>query len=336
MIIERRDSSIRKVASAALGGASIEWYDFFIYGTAAALVFPALFFPSTMPPLVAQLAAFSTFAIGFIARPLGGALFGHFGDRSGRKKALVVALILMGVATCLIGVLPTYAQVGSLAPIGLVFLRLIQGLALGGQWGGAVLLVTESAPEGKRGFYGAFAQAGVPVGVVLANLMFLVIVKLVSPEAFQAWGWRIPFLLSGALVALAIYVQFRLEESPAYKELASGRSSETATKPRSPIVAVLLKFPSRILLAGAAFVAMNACFYIMITFAMSYGTIELGFDRSALLMAVLIGSVFMIPALFVAAAWSDRWGRIGVYAIGAVLSGIWAFAFFPLLQTGVE
>ena len=185
-IDEHTKSNMRKVALTSLAGTSIEWYDFFLYGTAAALVFPILFFPADMPPMVALIASFSTFAVGFLARPLGGIIFGHYGDRVGRKKVLVIALLMMGVATTLIGLLPSYALVGPLAPILLVILRFVQGLAIGGQWGGAMLLVTETAPATKRGWYGAYAQAGAPIGVILANLAFLIISYTVSEEAFMS------------------------------------------------------------------------------------------------------------------------------------------------------
>ena len=202
------ESAIRKVALMACAGSSIEWYDFFIYGTAAALVFPALFFPNSSP-LAGTLLSFSTFAVGFVARPIGGAIFGHFGDKVGRKKALVTALLMMGVATMLIGLLPSFATIGVLAPILLVVLRFTQGLAVGGQWGGAVLLATESAPKHRRGFYGSFAQIGVPVGVILANLTFL-LVSSATGDAFAVWGWRIPFLLSAVLIGIGMYIQLKL------------------------------------------------------------------------------------------------------------------------------
>ena len=188
------ERSIRKVALTALAGTSIEWYDFFLYGTAAALVFPTAFFPAGMPPAIALLASFSTFAVGFIARPVGGIIFGHYGDRLGRKKALVVALVLMGAATTLIGCLPTYASIGAAAPLLLIVLRFAQGIAIGGQWGGAVLIATENAPPERRGFYGSFAQVGAPVGVILANLAFLLMSANTSPDAFMQWGWRVPFV----------------------------------------------------------------------------------------------------------------------------------------------
>ena len=196
---QNQESNIRKVALTALAGTSIEWYDFFLYGAAAALIFPKAFFPEATPT-TALLLSFGSFAVGFIARPVGGIIFGHFGDRIGRKRTLVLALVLMGTASTLIGLLPTYAMIGVAAPILLTILRFAQGLAIGGQWGGAMLLVTESAPDDKRGFYGAFAQAGAPVGVILANLAFITISAMVSDEFFNTWGWRIPFISSAVLI----------------------------------------------------------------------------------------------------------------------------------------
>ena len=210
--------SMRKVALTALAGTSIEWYDFFLYATAAALVFPAAFFPESTPTM-GLILSFGTFAFGFIARPVGGILFGHFGDRIGRKRTLVIALMLMGVASTLIGLLPTYANIGIAAPIILTVLRFVQGLAIGGQWGGAMLLVTESAPADQRGYYGAYAQAGAPVGVILANLAFIIISASVSEEFFQAWGWRIPFLASVLLIGISMYVQLHIVYTDEFKEL---------------------------------------------------------------------------------------------------------------------
>ena len=207
---EPQSNSIRKVALTSLAGTSIEWYDFFLYGTAAAIIFPKAFFPADMPPMIALIASFSTFAVGFLARPLGGIVFGHFGDRVGRKQTLVIALMIMGASTTLIGLLPTYQTIGYLAPLVLVLLRFIQGLAIGGQWGGAMLLVTESAPADKRGWYGAYAQAGAPIGVILANLAFLGVSGSMSEAAFMDWGWRLPFLASILLIGVSLYVQLNL------------------------------------------------------------------------------------------------------------------------------
>jgi metabolite-proton symporter len=327
--------SIFKVALTASAGATIEWYDFFIYGTAAALVFPKLFFPSDIPAYVAQIAAFSTFAVGFLARPVGGVFFGHFGDRVGRKRALAVALVAMGLATAAIGFLPSYATAGVLAPILLVLLRFIQGFAVGGQWGGAALLAIESAPASRQGFYGSFAQIGVPLGVLLANVVFLVMGARVAPDAFLDWGWRVPFLASFVLVGIGAYVQFSIEESAEFDEVVHQRQAAGAPRAaRSPVLSVIASHPSEVLLAGGAFVANNTCFYVAITYAVAYGTATLHLSKTLMLAAVMVGSVIMTPAL-VACGWiSDHWGRRPPFMLGAALTGVWAFAFFPLIETG--
>lgn len=324
-----KDQSVTRVALTSLAGTSIEWYDFFLYGTAAALVFPTLFFPSTLPPSVALIASFSTFAVGFIARPIGAVIFGHFGDRAGRKAALVVALLTMGTGSTLIGCLPAYESVGILAPILLVVLRFIQGLAIGGQWGGAMLLITESAPPGKRGFYGSFAQAGVPVGVVLANLAFLISSTTLSSGDFIAWGWRIPFLLSIVLVGLGLFVKFRIDDSVAF------RSVRPAAAQRSPIIEAFKRHPRQILLAAGAFISSNLIFYIMITFVLAYGSAAgIEVSRATMLTAVLISMGVMLPSLFLFGALSDRYGRRRIFMLGAFLTALWSFALFPLIETG--
>jgi MFS family permease len=316
-----------RTAIMASAGAAIEWYDFFIYGTAAALVFPRLFFPADLPPLVAQIAAFSTFAVGFIARPVGGAVFGHYGDILGRKRALVAAMFMMGLATTAIGLLPGYAQIGVLAPLLLVIFRFVQGLAVGGQWGGAALLAIESAPPHRRGLYGSFVQVGVPLGVVLANAVLLVISALSSDRGFMAWGWRIGFLGSIALIFIGLAIQLgALEPGHAAKAPAP------AARGSSPIAQAIRGHWREILLAGGAFVANNTCFYVAITYAVAYGTTTVGIARDILLFAVLAASVLMIPVLIGCGALSDRFGRRGVFLLGAVLSGIWAFAVFPLVD----
>jgi len=347
MTVSSKESAMRRVAATSLAGTSIEWYDFFIYGTAAALVFPRAFFPADLPPLVALIAAFGTFAVGFIARPFGGVLFGHYGDLFGRKKALVSALLMMGVATTLIGFLPTYSSIGIAAPLGLTLLRFVQGLAVGGQWGGAMLLVTENAPADKRGFYGAFAQAGAPLGLVLANIAFLVVSGSLSDEAFISWGWRIPFILSIALIALSLYVQLSLEDTPAFKALQDIQAERTehdhegghavnAPVRRSPILEVIRLQPREIVLAAGAFLAVQVTFYILVAFVVAYGTnpAGLGLSRDMMLTVVLIASLVQIPVLFLAASYSDRHGRRGIYMLGAILGGCWAFALFPLINTG--
>ncbi|HEY5645767.1 MAG TPA: MFS transporter, partial [Pseudomonadales bacterium] len=340
--------SMRRVAITALAGTSIEWFDFFLYGTAAAIVFPTVFFSEDMPYFVSLMASFSTFAIGFLARPIGGIVFGHFGDRLGRKKALVTALMLMGAATTLIGLLPSYAAIGALAPLLLMVLRFAQGLAVGGQWGGAMLLVTENAPANERGFYGAFAQAGAPVGLILANAAFLAVTATVSQEAFMEWGWRIPFVASIALIGLSLYVQLRLEDTPAFKDLEARKAGQHQAKlsdsdaaaiaiaRQSPVLEALVTYPKQIALAAGAFLAVQVTFYILISFVIAYGTNPAGLalSRDTMLLAVLISSALQLPTLFLASIYSDRHGRRGVYMLGAALLGVWAFLIFPLIDTG--
>lgn len=329
------DSTLR-LALTSMGASGVEWYDFFVYGTAAALVFPRLFFSPELSPLVAQLAAFSTFAVGFIARPLGGVVFGHFGDLHGRKKALVVALMTMGVSTLLVGLLPTYATAGAWAPLMLILLRFVQGFAVGGQWGAAALIAIENAPEGRRGLFGSFVQIGVPAGVVLANVAFLVCNGLMSQQAFETWGWRVPFLFSIVVVGLALYVQLQMQESREFAALAAARSKndDEPARHRSPIRQVIASSWRVILLAGGAFIASNACFYVIITWVISYATSTLSLPRELILGCIMFGSLCMIPALILVAHVSDRIGRYGLFRAGCLTTGLWSFAFFPLLETG--
>jgi len=327
-------SNIQKVALTSLAGTSIEWYDFFLYGASAALIFPTVFFGETTPS-TALILSLLTFAAGFIARPIGGIIFGHYGDKVGRKKTLVIALVLMGVSSTLIGLLPTYAMIGVAAPILLTTLRFAQGLAIGGQWGGAMLLVTESAPANQRGYYGAFAQAGVPVGVILANLAFIVTSSMVSEESFFAWGWRIPFLASAILIGISMYIQLNLEDTKAFKELEESRKVGTRVEIKSsPIIEAIKKYPSKIVLAAGAFLSIQVTFYILIAFLLAYGVASTEVTRDDMLIAVLIGSGIMIPFQFFFSAYSDRHGRRGVFMLGAILTAVWSFAIFPLVDTG--
>ena len=330
-------SNMRKVALTALAGTSIEWYDFFLYGAAAALIFPTAFF-GEVPATTALILSLLTFAAGFIARPIGGIIFGHFGDKIGRKKTLISALMLMGVSSTLIGLLPTYAMIGALAPILLTILRFAQGLAIGGQWGGAMLLVTESAPSNQRGYYGAFAQAGAPIGVILANLALIITSALVSDEFFNTWGWRIPFLASAVLILVSMYIQLNLEDTKAFKELAVHRNeqanNEKTAIQKSPIIEAVRKYPKRIMLAAGAFINIQVTFYILIAFLLAYGVQSTGMERDDMLTSVLIASAVMVPMQFLFSSYSDRKGRRGIFMLGAVLSGLWAFAIFPLVDTG--
>ena len=334
-----QQQNMRRVAMTSLAGTSIEWYDFFLYGTAAAVIFPKAFFPQELPTMVLLIISFSTLAVGFLARPLGGIIFGHFGDRIGRKRTLVVALMMMGVATTLIGFLPTYASIGIAAPLLLVALRFIQGLAIGGQWGGAMLLVTESAPSDQRGWYGAYAQAGAPMGVILANLAFIGVSSSMSDEAFMDWGWRLPFIASIVLIGISMYIQLKIEDTEAFRSLSDAQSTEdkpaTAVE-RSPVVEAIRKYPKRIMLAAGAFLSVQVTFYILIAFVIAYGmnspSVEL--SRDTMLTAVLVAAAIMVPTQFYFSGLSDRIGRKNVYRWGAILTGIWGFILFPLIDTG--
>ena len=339
---EAPERSILKVAMTALAGSSIEWYDFFIYGTAAALVFPGLFFPG-FGDTAATILSYSTFAVAFVGRPVGGLIFGHFGDKYGRKKALVTALVLMGIGTTAIGLMPGYATIGIAAPILLVTLRFLQGVCIGGQWGGAVLLATESAPAEKRGFYGSFAQMGVPVAVLISNIIFLVIAATLGDGALVAWAWRIPFLLSVLLIGLGLYIQLKLEDTPAFRHLQEYREQHQTEEERreaeeaagSPVWEVLRTYPKEIALAAGAFIAINANFYLLITYILDYATAEVGLPQSTVLTAVLISSVAGLMAIAGFAALSDLIGRRIPYMAGAVLLGLWGlFAFWPLVDSG--
>ncbi|MDA8656600.1 MHS family MFS transporter, partial [Luminiphilus sp.] len=278
-------------------------------------------------------------AVGFLARPLGGIVFGHFGDRIGRKRTLVVALMMMGVATTLIGLLPTYSSIGIAAPLMLVALRFIQGFAIGGQWGGAMLLVTESAPADQRGWYGAYAQAGAPIGVILANLAFIGVSSSMSDEAFMDWGWRLPFIASIVLIGISMYIQLKIEDTEAFRSLSDAQTdSDTAPQvvERSPVIVAIRKYPKRIMLAAGAFLSVQVTFYILIAFVIAYGmnspSVEL--SRDTMLTAVLIAAAFMVPTQFYFSGLSDRIGRKSVYRWGAILTGVWGFALFPLIDTG--
>lgn len=321
-------TSVGQVALASFIGTTVEWYDYFLYGTAAAVVFAPLFFPES-EPIIGTLLAFATFGVGFAARPLGGIFFGHFGDRIGRKAMLVTTLLLMGIATFCIGLLPTYGSVGLLAPILLVFLRLVQGFSLGGEWGGAVLMATEYSPPGRKGFYGSWPQMGAFSGLLIGTGVFALFTSMLSPEQFLAWGWRIPFLLSIVLVGVGLFVRLKIAESPAFN-----RVKETGTESRMPIVDVFREHPKSVLLAMGARMAENGVFYILAVFSIAYltGTVEM--EQSVALNAVLIGAAvgFFVIAGF--GALSDKVGRRPVYMGGAAFSALFAFPFFWMLDTG--
>lgn len=320
-------STIRRVVIASFIGTTIEWYDFFLYGTAAALVFNKLFFPN-FDPLAGTMAAFATYAVGFFARPIGGIVFGHFGDKIGRKSMLVTTLMLMGVATVLIGLLPTYSQIGVAAPVLLVLLRFVQGFGVGGEWGGAVLMAVEHGHAGRRGFHASWVQAGVPVGLLLANAVFMTVSRM-DEAAFLSWGWRVPFLLGVLLLAVGMFIRLKIVESPIFTEAKAADQ----TGPKLPILAVIRDHPRNVVLAMGARFAENAFFYIFTVLVLSYGAQHLGLSKGSLLNAVMLGSAVQLVFIPLFGALSDRLGRRPVYLGGALFLLLFAFPFFWLLET---
>jgi len=333
-VSRRSGLEVAKLALLSVVGTSIEWYDFFLYGLGAALVFPSLFFPPALPHSAALIASFLTFAAGFVARPLGAVVFGYLGDQLGRKHALAMALVLMGAATTLIACLPAYREVGVIAPIALVLLRLLQGIAVGGQWGGAVLLVLESAPGRKRGFFGSLPQIGAPVGTVIANLAFVLVGDLASPEAFINWAWRLPFFASVVLIGVGLYVHYHIEETPLYQQFSQQRRA-TIAETRVPALQVVRDFRQELTLAALAQFAVNVCFYVNVTYAVAYATQSSGPDipRTTMLTAVLVASVMLIPMVLGFGVLSDRVGRRRLYMTGAALSAAASFLLFPAIET---
>src|SRR3954452_1123919 len=321
--------AFRKLLAVGLVGSSIEWYDFFLYGTAAALVFPKVFFPHASA-LTGTLLAFSTFWAGFVARPIGGVLAGHLGDKFGRKPVVVACLAVMGAATFLIGCLPTASSVGALAPILLVTLRFVQGIAAGGQWGGIVLLLTESAGPKRRGVAGTFGQTSVPVAVILSNLIFVAASGLMPDAAFLGWGWRIPFLLSVVMFGVVLYIQAKVEDTPEFREPQGAVPKPVA---RAPLAEVLRTRWRTILLGCGLLSATNSLFYVSISGLLSYGTGTLKLERNSLLAVVLIASVAMLAIIPWSGHLSDRVGRRPLILIGGLGVAVWAFPYFGLVGT---
>jgi metabolite-proton symporter len=317
------------VAVASFVGTTIEWYDFFLYGTASALIFGRLFFPN-YDPLTGTLASFGTYAVGFAARPIGGIVCGHFGDRIGRRSMLVMTLLIMGIATFLIGVLPTHSQIGIWAPILLVVLRIAQGFGVGGEWGGAVLMAVEHSPRGKRGFYGSWPQIGVPAGLLLSTGVFALISKL-PEEALLSWGWRVAFLLSIVLIVVGLFVRLAVVESPVFAEI-----KQTGGEARLPILDAVRHHPKNVVLAMGARLAENGAFYLFTVFVLTYATRRAGFHSSTVLMAVALAAVIELVAIPAYGALSDRVGRRPVYLFGAIVVGLFAFPFFWLIDSGRE
>ncbi|MER5835439.1 MFS transporter, partial [Streptomyces sp. NPDC002130] len=300
-----------------------------IYGASAALVFAPLFF-SGADPALATILSFATFAVGFLARPLGGVVMGHFGDRIGRKSMLVTSLMLMGCATVAIGLLPNYAAIGVFAPILLVALRFVQGLGVGGEWGGAVLVATENAPEGKKGLYGSAPQIGVPAGVLVANLVYLPLAAFMDDDAFNSWGWRIPFLLSAVLVGVAMWIRLGLEESDEFTASKSEAPAESM-----PILEVLTRHWKTVLLAGGTFIATNGIAYAYMVYVLKYGETELGFGKTTMLFLLIASCPFWMAGMAFSAHKSDTLGRRTVYIRSSTALVVAAAVFFPLIDTAI-
>ena len=320
---------LRRVVMASLVGTTIEWYDFFLYGSAAALVFNRLFFPE-FDPLTGTLLAFATYALGFVARPVGGIVFGHFGDRIGRKRLLMLSLILMGVATVLIGLLPTYAQIGVWAPLLLILLRLVQGFAVGGEWGGAVLMAAEHGDAARRGFWASWPQAGVPAGNLLAAGVLALMSGVQSEADFLAWGWRVPFVLSAVLVLVGWYIRNRVAESRLFQEALD----EAELPPKLPAMEVIRERPRAILVGAGLRWGENISYYILTVFSLTYLVDVASESRGLALRALLIGAAVQFLAIPFFAFLSDRVGRRPVYAFGGLGLAAWSFALFPLLGSG--
>jgi metabolite-proton symporter len=321
-------ANLRKVVLASMIGTTIEWYDFFLYGSASALVFGKLFFPKS-DPVTGVMLSFATYALGFAARPLGGLVFGHFGDRIGRKQLLMLSLLLMGASSCLIGLLPTFQQVGILAPIGLVLLRLVQGFAVGGEWGGAVLMVTEYGEAKRRGFWAGWPQAGVPAGNLLAAAVLAVMSAVMSNADFLSWGWRVPFLLSAVLVGIGYWVRVSLAESPLFQ-----KALEDAGQPNAPVMDAIRERPGGIAIGAGLRVAENISFYVVTTFGLTYIVDHAHLTRALALNAMLIATGVEVVLIPIFAALSDKIGRRPLYFLGAAGIAGWGFVFFRLIDTG--
>jgi MFS family permease len=324
----RGPASTRRILAASLIGTAVEFYDFYIYATAASLVFGALFFPKA-DPASQLLASYATFAVAFVARPIGALAFGHFGDRIGRKSTLVVSLLLMGGSTIAIGFLPSYAVIGLAAPLLLGLLRFCQGFGLGGEWGGAALLAVENAPPGYMGRYGMMPQLGAPVGFIAANGLFLILGMLLTGGEFADWGWRLPFLASAPLIALGLWIRLRLVETPAF-----AKSLTEAPPARVPVADVAREFPRELIAGTFAVVACFAVFYLSTAFALGYGTANLGFDRRTFLALQLAAIPFMAIGTVLAGHWSDRRNPRQVLIAGCLATVVIGGLLGPMLGTG--
>lgn len=325
-------TGLRRVVSASMAGTVVEWYEFFLYGTAATLVFSKVFFAKGTSDLDAILAAFVTYAVGFAARPLGGIVFGHFGDRYGRKKLLQFSLLLVGSATFLMGCLPTFGQIGYWAPALLVTLRFIQGFAVGGEWGGAVLLVAEHSPSRSRGFWASWPQAGVPAGNLLATVVLLALTSTLSDAAFLSWGWRVAFWLSAVVVLVGYYIRTKVTDAPIFLE--AQREAEQLEATSFSVVEVLKRYPRGVFTAMGLRFGENIMYYLVVTFSITYLKVHVGADTKTILWWLLAAHAVHFAAIPLAGHLSDRFGRRPVYLVGALTAGTWGFFAFPMMDSG--
>ncbi|BCI55436.1 MFS transporter [Mycolicibacterium litorale] len=325
-------TGLKRVVVASMAGTVVEWYEFFLYGTAATLVFSKVFFSETTSELNAIFLAFATYAVGFVARPLGGVVFGHFGDKHGRKKLLQFSLILVGAATFLMGCLPTYGQIGYWAPALLVALRFIQGFAVGGEWGGAVLLVAEHSPNRERGFWASWPQAGVPVGNMLATVVLLVLTARLPESAFLSWGWRVAFWLSAVVVLIGYYIRTKVTDAPIF--VAAQQEVERAKSTSYGVVEVLKRYPRGVFTAMGLRFAENIMYYLVVTFSITYLKVQVGADTSDILWWLLAAHAVHFAVIPLVGRLSDRVGRRPVYIVGTVLAGTWGFFGFPMMNSG--
>ncbi|KQU07583.1 MFS transporter [Rhodococcus sp. Leaf7] len=329
---EEEPSGLRKVVAASMAGTVVEWYEFFLYGTAATLVFSKIMFAEGTSELDAILAAFVTYAVGFVARPLGGIVFGHFGDKYGRKKLLQFSLVLVGAATFLMGCLPTFNQIGYWAPALLVLLRFIQGFAVGGEWGGAVLLVAEHSPNKSRGFWASWPQAGVPGGNLLATVVLLVLTTTLSDEAFLSWGWRVAFWLSAVIVFVGYYVRTKVTDAPIFVE--AQKQAEVIKAASYGVFEVVKRYPRGVFTAMGLRFGENVMYYLVVTFSITYLKVEVGTDTSTILWWMLVAHAVHFAVIPLVGRLADTVGRRPVYMVGAITAGTWGFFAFPMMNSG--
>jgi MFS family permease len=325
-------TGLRRVVAASMAGTVVEWYEFFLYGTAATLVFSKVFFSSSTSDLDAILAAFVTYAVGFAARPFGGVVFGHYGDKYGRKKLLQFSLLLVGASTFLMGCLPTFGQVGYLAPALLVILRFVQGFAVGGEWGGAVLLVAEHSPNRERGFWASWPQAGVPAGNLLATIVLLVLTTTLSDAAFLSWGWRVAFWLSAVVVLIGYYIRTKVTDAPIF--VAAQQEAERIKATSFSVLEVLKRYPRGVFTAMGLRFGENIMYYLVVTFSITYLKVQVGADTSTILWYLLVAHAVHFAVIPLVGKLADRFGRRPVYFVGAALGATWGFFAFPMMNSG--